>query len=156
MTTYKTLDEIPDTAPCTCETCEKMCERPCWLRPAEAKALIQAGYGRRLMADYWVNADGPDTWLLSCALKEYESRTAPFWPAGKLGCTFWLNGRCELHALGLKPLEGRVHDHETGPHIEADESTISVHEAIMHEWKVAWARVMFTIWRYGDNETEEE
>jgi hypothetical protein len=61
------------------------------------------------MNDYWVGG-GPneeDIQILSPAIKGYEGLSAPFTPIGK--CTFLTrDDLCELHDLGLKPLEGRL------------------------------------------------
>lgn len=82
-----------------------MCQRPCWPTPEEAQKLIDAGYGDRLMNDYWCRKGG-DIQILSPACKGSENGFAPFWPTG--GCTFQdKDGLCELHNLDLKPLEGR-------------------------------------------------
>ena len=90
---------------CTCEECKEMCQRPCWPTPEEAKKLIEAGYGDRLMSDYWARAES-DIHILGPALKGYEGQSTPFWPKGQ--CTFQdENGLCQLHDKGLKPYEGR-------------------------------------------------
>ena len=95
---------------CSCATCQDMCRRrPCWPSPKEAQALINKGYGARLMYDYWVGDgyDGGDIKLLSPAIVGSEGGRAPFWPEGQ--CTFFTEaGLCELHSLGLKPIEGRA------------------------------------------------
>jgi hypothetical protein len=94
---------------CACEECRRMCNRPCWPTPGEAQRLIDAGYGSRLMRDYWVGdgLDGGDIYLLSPANPGMEGSAAGFWPSE--GCVFQgEDGFCELHDLGLKPLEGRV------------------------------------------------
>lgn len=99
---------------CSCKTCVKMCEhRPCWGTPEEIKKIIDAGYGSRLMMDYWVGVGEEDTDVPSPAIVGYEGRRAPFIPQGR--CTF-LNAEnlCELHDKGLKPLEGRVADCKSG------------------------------------------
>jgi len=100
---------------CSCDTCKSMCDRPCWPAPSEAEALIEAGYGDKLMLDHWVGSpqDNPaeeycgDTRILAPACKGYEGRRAPFWPEG--GCAFQNeNNLCALHNKGLKPIEGRL------------------------------------------------
>lgn len=99
------VSTVPTSA-CTCPACVSMCERrPCWGTPAEMDAIAAAGFGDRLMEDYWV-ADGGDVAMLAPAIVGYEGREAPYWPNGR--CTFLTTGgRCELHSPGLKPLEGR-------------------------------------------------
>ena len=92
---------------CSCSKCGEMCNRPCWPTPDEAQKLIEAGYGDRLMLDYWVGDGyaGGDIRLISPANQGYEGKMAPSWPQG--ACTFYKDGLCGLHDLGLKPIEGR-------------------------------------------------
>lgn len=102
---------------CACSKCVTMCERnPCWPTPDEARTLIAAGYGDRLMTDWWDDFPN-DTHLLCPAAEGHENRMAPAgpmffqidWHKGR--CTFLTKeGKCELHTSGLKPLEGRVAD----------------------------------------------
>jgi len=96
---------------CSCPTCVGSCEhRPCWPTPEEAQKIIDAGFGNRLMRDYWSGdgTDGNDIQLLSPAIVGYEGKVTPWWPEGH--CTFLKKGLCQLHDLGLKPLEGRITD----------------------------------------------
>lgn len=94
---------------CSCEQCARMCSRrPCWPTPDEAKKIIDAGYGDKLMLDWW-DADenvGHDIYLVSPACVGSEGDNAPYWP--ETPCTFFKDGLCELHDLGLKPIEGRL------------------------------------------------
>lgn len=46
------LLEIPESE-CSCDSCKAMCERPCWPSPEDAERLIDAGYGDKLMLDFW-------------------------------------------------------------------------------------------------------
>lgn len=93
---------------CECERCRIMCQYPCCGTVEEMRRLIQNGYGDRLMLDSW--QDAPE--MLKPALKGYENQSAP-WDTGSIeGCTFWKDGKCELHALGLKPLGGRIATHD--------------------------------------------
>lgn len=93
---------------CTCEACINMCKyRPCWPTPEEAQYLIDAGFGPRLMCEWYADDENSinEFNLLCPAIVGYEGQRAPFWPVGI--CTFLNNGLCELHDLGLKPGEGR-------------------------------------------------
>jgi len=103
---------------CSCDTCKDMCNRPCWPSPSEAKALIEAGYGNKLMDDHWVGSpqDNPPAEdysqvnILGPACQGYEGKRAPFWPEGV--CTFQDPNTklCIIHDKGLKPIEGRLAD----------------------------------------------
>ena len=111
---------------CTCETCKAMCERPCWPTPKEAEKLIEAGFGNRLMEDYWAGNSG-NVSILCPALVGSEGHAAPSWARGK--CTFQdKNGLCELHDLGLKPIEGRLAD------CQNEDATKNLHEMVMVAW----------------------
>lgn len=116
------LAVVPDSV-CACSSCQEMCQRrPCWTTPDEAQAIIDAGLGGRLMRDWWVGAAiqmpddderrWDDTYLLVPAMVGHEGGDCDrsWMPTGR--CTFLNGGRCELHALGLKPSEGRKAIHE--------------------------------------------
>ena len=126
--------------PCQCSTCVNMCKnRPCWATPEEASALIEAGYGDKLMHDWWVGSHD-DINLVSPAMIGHECGRAPdFYPIGR--CVF-LTGddKCELHDLGLKPIEGR-------------EATCqgfdgSLHERVAKTWEGSSARKVYELWRF--------
>jgi len=92
---------------CSCDTCKNMCiHRPCWPTPEESSDLIDAGYGNRLMYDWWV-LPGGEIPIISPAIVGYENQRAPLFPTGR--CTFLTKENlCELHDIGLKPFEGRM------------------------------------------------
>jgi hypothetical protein len=123
---------------CACERCRKMCRAPCCGTPADVKALMDAGYGDRLMLDDWEGqAD-----MIKPALKGWEGEKAPWNTESYLGCTFWIDGKCELHDLGLKPEQGKLAHHSNtdeqndsiGQHIELTWKT-KTGEKIIKEWK---------------------
>lgn len=118
------------TSTCSCRNCVEMCEnRPCWPTPLESDAIVAAGLGHRLMDDYWVDDENGDIPIVGPAIVGYEQRSAPFWPTGR--CTFLSkNGLCELHSLGLKPLEGRAMDHSS-----THEDSVAVREHIVNLWR---------------------
>jgi hypothetical protein len=95
---------------CVCEICKEMCvRRPCWPSPDEVVKLIEAGYGDRLMLDYWC-AD-PDINIIAPACIGSERSRAPSFRFTR--CTFiGALGLCELHDIGLKPIEGRLTHHD--------------------------------------------
>lgn len=126
---------------CACEDCVQMCvETPCWGTPAEAQALIQAGYGGRLMLDRWVGGivtDVDQIDILGPAIVGREGKPAPSRRWGR--CTFLTKeGRCELHGSGLKPIEGRLAHHDGTP----DE----VHEAVAATWENPEAVALVAAW----------
>lgn len=83
--------------------------------PEEAERLLDAGYANRLMLDWFDREDGrhelgEEIHVLCGASPGREQSRAPQRPPFG-SCTF-LNAekKCELHALSLKPIEGRVAD----------------------------------------------
>jgi len=144
---------------CSCTICQQMCKRPCWGTPEDAKKLIDAGYSHRLMRDYWGERDEnarQDIYILSPALKGYEGHKAPFYPRSSEGCTFWKDGLCELHDLGLKPTEGKLSTCK--PDENEDEDEIGLHEEIYLTWKNAEAQKFCEEWteKYIKIDDEED
>lgn len=120
---------IPTNA-CSCDVCKDQCKRPCWGTPSDTVALLDAGYAKRLMLDYWVGdgRNGDDIRLISPALTGYEGRSAPFCPKGV--CVFQrADGLCELHDLGLKPQEGCEAHHSS-----ESEDGYKLHQRVAKLW----------------------
>lgn len=107
------ISEFPDVE-CQCWKCQSMCQRPCFGTPDDIQKLIDAGYEDRLCLDNHCGLEKcAEIDLLTPALKGRESSFAPLMPSSKEGCTFFKDGKCELHGKGLKPSQGRkaIHDH---------------------------------------------
>lgn len=133
---------------CQCEKCVKICEqRPCWPTPQEALKLVESGFRDRLMVDYWVDNYG-EIFVLSPAIRGYEGCDAPFLPLGK--CTFLKDGLCELHDLGLKPIEGRRAGCSSGEK-ELLETEV-IHEMVAMAWK---EQTSVAIFAEGDKNDED-
>lgn len=95
---------------CDCEMCSSMCHAPCSGTPAEMVNLMKAGYANRLMCDNIPDESGiPE--IIKPALKGYEGKSAPYTISSRRGCTFFKEGKCELHDLGLKPIQGKLAHH---------------------------------------------
>lgn len=140
MASKKTKSVLVPLESCTCDVCKDMCQRPCWPTPSEAKKIIDAGFGHRLMEDYWIDGQVGHVNILCPALSGYENKTAPFWPSGK--CTFQdKNGLCELHDLGLKPIEGRVAD------CRKMNKKHNLHEMMMIAWNNREAENLVSDWK---------
>ena len=94
---------------CSCHKCRTMCARStCVPTPEQARELIRRGYGARL-ATYEFRLGGPK--LVAPAPRGREgARGLPDTLQG--ACTFYRDGLCELHTLGLKPLEGQLAHHD--------------------------------------------
>lgn len=86
---------------CTCKNCVRACKtNPCIGTPYDILRLLKAGYGHRLRPTEWavmrLVAGEPSIHLLAPKQRADGS------------CTFFRNGFCELHTLGLKPTEGKL------------------------------------------------
>lgn len=136
--------------PITCEGCVEgleMCEtRPCWGTPEDIRRIISAGFANRLMVDWWSGTldgfDSPD--IIGPAIAGKEAGYAGARPDGR--CTFLTSdGKCELHALGLKPSEGaiacckRAHLGGGGKH--------SLHRQIAKTWATQEGQALAAEWR---------
>jgi hypothetical protein len=126
---------------CSCEKCKAMCKRPCWPSPQEAKVLIEKGYAKRLMLDYWVRENN-NIDIVCPALKGYEGRDSPFWPRGDEGCTFQdKKGLCEIHTKGLKPLEGKLATCDGSGHGK------DLHFGVAELWDNAEGKAVVQLWK---------
>ena len=84
-----------------------MCHSPCCGTTEDINKLMDAGYADRLMLDDL--AGGPH--MIKPALKGFEGNRSPWAVQSNEGCTFWKDGKCELHDLGLKPIQGKLAFH---------------------------------------------
>lgn len=131
---------------CTCKECKVMCSHPCWPTPDEAVALINAGFSGKLMADFWVNTDRPDTDILCPAVPGYENEYAPQWigfSPKDSGCVFQSDdGLCKLHDMGLKPIEGRL-----AMGCADDDENNNTHRHVFEMWDNEDAQKLVNDWR---------
>lgn len=126
---------------CSCAHCQQMCCLPCSPRVSDARKLIDAGYGGRLMLCVWTHE--PLLQFLTPALRGSEGTDSPDHPVSDGGCTFW-NKRhlCDLHASGLKPTEGRLtHHHPKYQHGK------KLNKLIMVEWDAPEGRALIAEWK---------
>lgn len=95
---------------CACSKCAAMCANStCLPTPEEARALIRAGFGERL-ATYKFHPESDALSFVGPAPMGFEG--ARELADTRRGCTFFDGAHCQLHALGLKPLEGRLAHHD--------------------------------------------
>jgi hypothetical protein len=127
---------------CDCDTCKRMCHAPCCGSVEDMEKLIEAGYGNRLMFENLPSSiDCGD--FLKPALKGHEGKYTPWETASLRGCTFWnKNGHCELHNLGLKPVQARIVDHGENGYDREKYAAISKEDweserglAVIEKWK---------------------
>jgi len=94
-----------------------MClDSPCLATPKDISKLITAGYGNRLMIGFItpINHEGVES--ITPARKGWGGTESGAYYYGETSCTFLdRNGLCELHDLGLKPLGGKIANHERTP-----------------------------------------
>lgn len=89
---------------CSCDKCKSQCHTPCLGTPEDIERLIKAGYGDRLALTEW--AAGVLMGLCDEPIQMIQARLEENgW------CTFYHDGKCELHDKGLKPTEGRLSHH---------------------------------------------
>lgn len=105
---------------CSCEKCQSMCHAPCCGSVEDFEKLIESGYADRLMYDDIDDISNSGK-MLKPALKGYEGKKTPWETSSKKGCTFWKKGKCELHNLGLKPIQGKLAIHNGNDGIYSNE-----------------------------------
>jgi hypothetical protein len=89
---------------CGCKQCQSQCHTPCLGTPEDIGKLIEAGYSDRLASTVW--AVGLINGVTDKAVNMVQARQEDNgW------CTFYHDGKCELHDKGLKPTEGRLSHH---------------------------------------------
>lgn len=86
---------------CSCQKCANMCRKtPCMGTPEDINNIAEAGYGDRLAGTIWAAGTPYDIPTVKMVQPRYEDDRGC--------CTFFKDGLCELHDLGLKPTEGRL------------------------------------------------
>ena len=136
---------------CNCKICQKMCDRPCFGTVSDIKKLIEAGYSDRLCLDWNSAPSDPrtDISFLTPALKDFEGKLSPSFPQSEKGCTFFKEGKCFLHDLKLKPLQGKtaIHSfHKKKLDEESARSCDEVKEYIMQDWKSEEGQALVDAW----------
>lgn len=89
---------------CKCQKCKQQCKTPCLGTPEDILRLIKAGYKERLAITHWwvgIARGKLDFPVIMIQARQEENGY----------CTFFHDGLCELHDLGLKPTEGRLSHH---------------------------------------------
>lgn len=95
---------------CDCDFCRIMCHAPCIGSVEDLEKIIDAGFADRLCFDDLPSIiDAGD--FLKPALKGNEGGRSEWNTSSDEGCTFWKNGKCELHDKNLKPILGQLSHH---------------------------------------------
>jgi|SRR6478736_4314071 len=89
---------------CSCTQCANMCKTPCLGTPEDILKIAEAGYSDRLTLCGWGVGmlAGVYPGFIDMIQAKVEDNG---W------CTFYKDGLCELHSLGLKPTEGQLAHH---------------------------------------------
>lgn len=96
---------------CRCARCVQMCRNaPCLGTPQDIERLMDAGHYVRLRPTRWTAGRGNGVPEIRMIQVERTKGGA---------CAMLANGRCTLHAAGLKPTEGVLACHEA---VRLDES----------------------------------
>ena len=126
----------PPSEPCSCEVCRNYCSRPGWWTVEQAKAAVNSGYSNRMMIEV---SPERDFGVLSPAFKGCEGGIA-LQKFSETGCNFYKNGLCELHPIGLLPLEcAFCHHDRTGLGIKC-------HLDIEKDWKTELGKQLVHKW----------
>ena len=89
---------------CKCQKCKQQCKTPCLGTPEDILRLIKAGYKERLAITHW--------WVgIARGKLDFPGIMIQARQEDHGYCTFFRDGLCELHDLGLKPTEGRLSHH---------------------------------------------
>ena len=98
----------PPSPPCSCEVCTYFCTRPGWWLVDEARMAMEAGYGDRMMLEL---SQDFSVGVLSPAFKGNEGYFSLQAYASN-GCTFFLDGLCDLFGKTFQPIECRFCHHD--------------------------------------------
>ncbi len=123
---------------CDCKSCQNSCQAPCCGTPSDLMNLMEAGYAGRLMLDDWPDGNV----MLKPALKGYEGSYAPWETRTVEGCTFWKEGKCELHELKLKPTQGKLYLHSL-----TEEQLEEIAEFIRDSWEGKESEIALKFWK---------
>ncbi len=108
MTDRTTLNIIHVTGrvpcECRCERCRNQCRTPCLGTPQDILRLVESGYGNRLEPSLWAVGMMLGRFPFPIPMIQARQESDGF-------CTFFHDGLCELHSLGLKPTEGTLSHH---------------------------------------------
>ena len=102
------VEKYPPSEACSCDVCRGYCQRPGWWTVDEADKAIRLGYASRMMLEI---SPERNFGVLSPAFKGNEMGCA-LQIFSKNGCTFFINGLCELFETGIQPLECRFCHHD--------------------------------------------
>ena len=137
MKTKRSLSvKYPPSEPCSCEVCKNYCKRPGWWTVSQAKDAIAKGVGSRMMVEV---SPEREFGVLSPAFKGCEGGIA-LQEFSANGCCFFTDGLCELHSVGLLPLECAFCHHERKGR------GLACHADLERDWKTELGKQLVNKW----------
>lgn len=126
---------------CDCQECKDMCSnRPCWPMVKEAEKMLDAGWGKKMMLDYWVRYP-EDVFLLCGAVENHEKKRAPYNPAKQCVLQDKKTKKCKVY--DIRPLEARIASHDSD-----SSKTQEVREfVIVKDWDTDEGRALVARWK---------
>ena len=122
---------------CSCNICKSMCKSPCIGTPQEILNIIEAGHGDKLSLTQWAVGIllGTHEGIIPIVAPTYNEKTG--------FCSFYKDGLCELHSLGLKPTEGRFASCDDGKlPIETMEEVLQTPALqVINEWEILYSNL---------------
>ena len=129
-------EKYQPSEPCSCDICRNYCIRPGWWIVEEAKKALTAGLANRMMLEL---SPEKNFGVLSPAFKGNEGNFA-LQIFSKNGCTFLINGLCELFGTGLQPLECRFCHHDRKGR------GLTCHSDIEKDWNTKYGKSLVVKW----------
>lgn len=92
---------IHEITECSCDKCKNMCKTPCIGTVEDIHKIAAAGFANKLAPSKWAVGlmMGTHNKMIDIIVPLHNEKTGY--------CSFYSNGLCELHNLGLKPTEGK-------------------------------------------------
>lgn len=113
---------------CKCQICRNMCATsPCLPSPEDVVALIKNGFEDKLvLSTYRDRKYGFSEGFDMIAPRTKKDGSCVFFNSDKL---------CDLHELGLKPILGKLADHDDAKTSKNIRVVIDRHLALQKEWR---------------------
>lgn len=129
-------EKYQPSEPCSCDICRNYCIRPGWWIVEEAEKALTTGLANRMMLEL---SPEKNFGVLSPAFKGNEGNFA-LQIFSKNGCTFLINGLCELFGTGLQPLECRFCHHDRKG------LGLTCHSDIEKDWNTKYGKSLVVKW----------
>lgn len=97
---------------CSCDKCSAGCKAsPCWPTPEQGARLREAQPDKTVVDATCVGPDGKRIHVIRPAANGEKAGSISSVDPFPGQCVFYVDGGCELHHTGLKPMEGRLWSH---------------------------------------------